>query len=289
MREVLFRVTQLLSVRAVLGWWLALACVGIALTWLPLLGQPGYELASGLTLLLTFAGGGLAITAARARPGQWASATLLACATLPVPAVGDPAHPLRHAVRSLRQRRLRAAAGAAHRRAGRRAGRARAPAHQALVAGRCWSTWASSRSRAVSTVWPLLAGPQVFAFNHLGGYLPGPLYDEELSVPASLLWFRLATICLALGIGALLQRRRGLGLARCWPSRSWSSSGTRLGFRMTDEALADALGGVVETDELILHYPRGPDRRGGLAGAGRSPLPPSPDRRRSSARLLPGR
>src|SRR5690349_13271535 len=83
MREVLFRVTQLISTRAVFAWWAALATVGIALTWLPLLGQPGYELASGLTLLLTFMGAGLAITAARAHAGPMTSAVLLVLAVVP--------------------------------------------------------------------------------------------------------------------------------------------------------------------------------------------------------------
>lgn len=82
MREVLFRVTQLLSRRAVVAWWVALASVGIALTWVPLMGQPGYELAAGLTLLLTFVGAGLAVTAARAvRGSSLPCAVLLALST----------------------------------------------------------------------------------------------------------------------------------------------------------------------------------------------------------------
>ena len=47
-------------------------------------------------------------------------------------------------------------------------------------------------------MWPLVRGPQVFAFNHFLGICPGPLYDEALRVtPASLLWFRLETLLLA--------------------------------------------------------------------------------------------
>src|SRR5260370_17409200 len=34
-----------------------------------------------------------------------------------------------------------------------------------------------------AAVVPLLRGPQVFAFHHLGGMYPGPLYDEALSTP----------------------------------------------------------------------------------------------------------
>jgi hypothetical protein len=97
----------------------------------------------------------------------------------------------------------------------------------------------------------------VFAFNHLGGFLPGPLYDEDLSVPTSLLWFRLATLALALGLGAWLARRRAWAVVLLLGFAAIELSGTKLGFRNDDEALAEALGGEVETNELIIHYPRG--------------------------------
>lgn len=256
MREVLFRVTQLLSRRAVMGWWVTLATVGLALTWLPLLDQPGYELASGLTLMLTFLGGGFAITAARAQPGTLTSAAALALATLPSLVLatlrtrfGSPCDPFASVafvpLLILPTAALTAVFGALATRITRRWWLAFL-VYLGLVA-----------LTAVATIWPLIAGPQVFAFNHLGGYLPGPLYDEELSVPASLLWFRAGTVCLAVGVGALLeqQRRRGLAFAAIFVVIE--ASGTTLGFRMSDEALARALGGVVETDGLVLHYPSG--------------------------------
>src|SRR4029079_11588621 len=34
------------------------------------------------------------------------------------------------------------------------------------------------------TVWPVVLGPQVFAFNFFLGMFPGPLYDEALRIPA---------------------------------------------------------------------------------------------------------
>ena len=83
MREVLFRVTRLISRRSVAVWWVILSTVGVALTWMPLLGQPGYELASGLALALTFVGPGLAITCARAEGGPLGTAVLLTLATVP--------------------------------------------------------------------------------------------------------------------------------------------------------------------------------------------------------------
>ncbi|HYI00947.1 MAG TPA: hypothetical protein VD972_33650, partial [Hyalangium sp.] len=52
---------------------------------------------------------------------------------------------------------------------------------------------------AVHTAWPLITGPQVYAFNHFLGHLPGPLYDEALAVTPRLGWFRLETLLLAGG------------------------------------------------------------------------------------------
>ena len=255
MREVLFRVRALLSDRVVLGWWTTLASVGLGLTWLPLMGQPGYELAAGLTLVLTFLGGGLAIASARSRPGLLASAMLLLLATLPSlllatlrTALGTPCDPLATVefvpLLTVPTAALVAVLGA----------------FAARLTRRWWLAllvyFGFVLTSAVPTAWPLIAGPQVFAFNHLGGYLPGPLYDEEISVPASLLWFRLGTLGLALGVGALLQKRRLRAMVALALFLAIEVCGTKLGFRMTDEALSDALGGVVETDELVLHYPR---------------------------------
>src|SRR5262249_11899048 len=46
----------------------------------------------------------------------------------------------------------------------------------------------------VWTVWPLVTGPQVFAYNFFLGLFPGPLYDEALQIPGALGWFRLETV-----------------------------------------------------------------------------------------------
>src|SRR5262249_56804379 len=51
------------------------------------------------------------------------------------------------------------------------------------------------------TVWPLVLGPQVFAFNFFLGMFPGPLYDEALRVPPSLLWFGLETVLWGVALG----------------------------------------------------------------------------------------
>ncbi len=40
-----------------------------------------------------------------------------------------------------------------------------------------------------------LHNPQLFFFNHIWGYWPGPIYDEAVHLPGRLLLFRSATIC----------------------------------------------------------------------------------------------
>lgn len=40
----------------------------------------------------------------------------------------------------------------------------------------------------------LLSYPQVYFYNHVWGYWPGPIYDEQVALPAALLFFRLLTL-----------------------------------------------------------------------------------------------
>src|SRR5260370_29857791 len=47
------------------------------------------------------------------------------------------------------------------------------------------------------TVWPLFDGPQVYAYNHFIGYLPGPLYDELLKIRPGLVWHQVETLWIA--------------------------------------------------------------------------------------------
>ncbi len=110
---------------------------------------------------------------------------------------------------------------------------------------------------AVSTVWPILFGPQVFAFNHFGGYFPGPLYDETLHVTPALLWFRAGSIALALVFTGLAARKRRLWVPAALVFLGIELDGAQLGFRMSDGALARRLGGLRETEHVVLHYPRG--------------------------------
>ena len=126
----------------------------------------------------------------------------------------------------------------------------------------------------VHTAWPLLAGPQIYAFNHFLGYLPGPLYDEVLVIAAPLWCFRLETALLgvlAVTItSALLDVVSGtLGRPRIRPG-TWAvlaaaglavvtleQRAPALGLRMTDGALEQALGAVRESPHVRLVHPRG--------------------------------
>jgi tetratricopeptide (TPR) repeat protein len=258
MHEVLPCVRELLRGRAVRAWWLALALLGLAATTLPLCALPGYELAEALTLLLGLPGGGLAIALGRrARAGRpaeiTAAALVLASTTLPAlcfatlrTSLTSPCDPFAAwpfvPVLVLPTATLAAALG--------------------LLLGRLRRWWLAASAwagvvllAAVGTVWPIVAGPQVFAFHHLAGYLPGPLYDEELRVTAAVLWFRLATLLLAAGLAALHARRPGLATLALVGALALEWQGPTLGFRATDESVARALGGRVEVDELVLHHP----------------------------------
>lgn len=256
MREVLFRVSRLLTRRSVAVTWALVALLGVILTTLPLMGLPGYELSAGLCLVLTFVGPFLANAIVRA--GGTAVETVAVVVLAVLPAVltailrtwlGSPCDPFGAfafvPVLVLPSAVLIAAFATLLRRWTRR----------------CWQIglgWVIGISVSASaTVWPLLAGPQVFAFNHLGGFLPGPLYDEELSIAPALLWFRAATVLLSLGLFALAARRPRWAAVTLALFLGLEWKGTELGFRASDDSVARALGGVADFDGIRLHYPLG--------------------------------
>lgn len=118
---------------------------------------------------------------------------------------------------------------------------------------------------AAHTGWPIVFGPQISAWNHLAGFLPGPLYDEELHLPAALVWFRLGSMLLAAVACLGAARRLGdrtpvtrLGLAAsALLFLTLDLLGPSLGFRMSDAALLARLGGRTEGPNVILIHPRG--------------------------------
>ncbi len=124
------------------------------------------------------------------------------------------------------------------------------------------------------TVPPILFGPQVFAFNHLLGYVPGPLYDEALSVTSALGWFRLETLLLAMTVivwpalmldmksGSLTRPHLRPGAALLLVGLiaaivTLEERGPQLGTRMNDAVLEEKLGGKRESEHFVLHHPRG--------------------------------
>lgn len=124
------------------------------------------------------------------------------------------------------------------------------------------------------TAFPLLTGPQVYAFNHLGGYLPGPLYDEAIRPGAPLYWFRLETLLWAAVVlvftalmldmktGQLTRPHLRVGAAVLLGALGFGifaleERAPALGIRMTDSALHEKLGGRRESEHVELIYPRG--------------------------------
>ncbi len=302
MRQVLWsRASTLLRRPAVLTVVGLLALGGSALVFLPLFGLPGFELGLALSIAVGTLGGGVGIAAAAQerrilrneeprlkelprpeRPGQAAAlalgtALLLNVAVLVPPFLSSTLFALFstecdpfelvgfYPLLTLPSAVLASTAGVLCGFGIRRPGRAvLAYAGLVLLSG-------------VHTAWPLITGPQVYAFNHFLGHLPGPLYDEALAVTPKLGWFRLETLvlaallalitalCLDVREGQLSQPRPSPG---AWVLLAllvgtvafFEGNAPALGLRMTHEYLAEKLGGVRDSQHFRLHYPRGMDR-----------------------------
>lgn len=233
---------------------LVLASFNCALVSLPLVGLPGYEFSAALALVYGVVGTVLTACAphrpplqAVARHTAWLVASMLPALGLsmvratpcsPFAALGF--FPLLPVISAF----VASSAGA----------------FVASRTTRWWSAMLSALSllllSAISTGWPILMGPQVFAFNHFGGYFPGPLYDETLRITPALLWFRFTSLALGALFTGLAMRRSLLWALAAAAFLALELSGTSLGFRMNDEVLAQHLGGVRETEHFVLHYPQ---------------------------------
>jgi hypothetical protein len=129
-----------------------------------------------------------------------------------------------------------------------------------------------------SIVWTLLRlyrDPPVFAFDPFGGYFPGPIYDEALRPPITLLLFRVANavwaataIVLALGVtsyGRDPRRWRPALLAAALPLLAASivlyANGGRMGFHVTRADLARVLNRSETTEHFVIHYVSGSKSR----------------------------
>jgi hypothetical protein len=107
---------------------------------------------------------------------------------------------------------------------------------------------------APSTLYTILFGPQVFAFNHLIGYIPGPLYDTELRLPISLLWFRLGSMALFGFLVALIHRNKSGSVLMLVILTLIEYHGDEFGFRTTQSTLEKRLSVVQKSKRLVLHH-----------------------------------
>ncbi len=297
MRQVVLRAIGLLRRPAVVLLWLGLAVGGALLVRLPLLGLPGYELSEVLALLHGLFAGAFGIAAARQerrlieakdpRPAgamrfdsplrSVVTASLagwtLSLAALLVPFVTaliyaatstacDPTFSIGFfPMLTLPSGPWLAAALGVWCGCFRRGAFAAWGVDLMLVL-----------VSLVPTLWPIFFGPQIFAFNHLLGYLPGPLYDETLAFTGALGWFRLETllviVCVWLLTANLLDMRTGLlsrphfrlGSAVLLGAAGFAvfvleERGPSLGTRMTDDVLSEAARRPARRRALRAHSP----------------------------------
>jgi hypothetical protein len=137
----------------------------------------------------------------------------------------------------------------------------------------------------LSLIWCLVRlyrDPPVFAYDPFGGYFPGPIYDEALRPPPTLVVFRLINlvwIATAVSIGLA-------AVGRGWNPRRWRSGalvpavpllagslalyamGGRLEFRITRADLAKALDRSLVTEHFVVHYAHGTKSRADVALTG---------------------
>jgi len=114
-------------------------------------------------------------------------------------------------------------------------------------------------------LWPLVRGPQMFVFHHLGGMFPGPIYDEAVTTSRALWLFRADTLLyaaacagIALIAGPPRPRRRGIAvLVAAGGAAAWMSlQAEKLHWKASASQLDAELGGLIETEHLVLHFPR---------------------------------
>src|SRR6266851_4091850 len=248
-----------------------LAAVSAVCAFLPLADHLGYELAEVVALCAGLFGAAPGVAAARAEASRpdadaaraTATAVLLGLSALAVPVAlillnalrrpaCDPAAGLvLYLAIAVPSGVLAAALGAACGFAApRRAG---------------WIVAAVFTATLLASLWPVARGPQIFAFHHLGGWFPGPIYDEGIRPSRSLWIFRTATIlyagaCAGATLLAGPGRRRAAGLAlvaACGLPAAWLSlHAERFHWKATAAGLDAELGGSLRTEHIVLHFPR---------------------------------
>ena len=241
---------------------LAFLALGAIALFVPLLQLPGYELAEALTLLGAVLAGPLALAASRGArspgplPAAWATGLWLTVLTLGVVALailratfGSHCDPFANLVflvlLPLPTCWLAALLGAGCVSLGKRT--------NASV----WLYGGLVLALLLHGAWPAYAGPQAFGYDHLLGYVPGPLYDENLTAPHALWLFRgltLALICVAVLLLAVVPKLTvPLFALAVWLTGPLEH---RLGSRSSVADLDRALGAVRSLDGLTIHAPR---------------------------------
>jgi tetratricopeptide (TPR) repeat protein len=115
----------------------------------------------------------------------------------------------------------------------------------------------------------LITQPPIQGHGLLFGWFAGSIYDEALSLPSSLRWYRLmcalGLLCGMAGLELLWRRQRGLSLrmsavavgltAICFVGLI--SQRKDLGIGLDRETIARQLGAAVESEHFIIHYDAG--------------------------------
>jgi len=248
-----------------------LAAASVCAAFLPLTDHLGYELAELIALCAGLFGAAPGVAAARAELWRneadalraWGTALAAAFASLALPVaiillnglrrpICDPlAGLVLYLLLAVPSAVLAASLGTAggflaHRRAG-------------------WLVAAVFALSLAFALGPVLRGPQVFAFHHLGGMFPGPIYDEAIRPTRALWLFRACTLSYAAACGGLALvagpgRRRAAGAALvvlCGGAAVWLSlQAERFHWKASVAQLDAELGGSQRTPHLVLHFPR---------------------------------
>jgi hypothetical protein len=108
------------------------------------------------------------------------------------------------------------------------------------------------------------ATPAIFAYDPFGGYFAGTLYDEDITLPAALFWARgyhaAVAACALAGLDAVRRLRLRsalLAVAAGAAALLLHARSGALGFEVTSGDIAEALGGRLETEHFVIHYPLG--------------------------------
>ncbi len=121
-------------------------------------------------------------------------------------------------------------------------------------------------------VWRFYDAPAIFAYDPFVGYFPGAMYDETVSIGATLLIYRLHNLAWAAGALLLaaalldpLELRLRLRLRRWWPALAGAPClllgltlfllRGEIGFAISADQVARELGGVTKTKHFTIHYP----------------------------------